>query len=107
MPGVQPPGSAHMLPEACHPLMKDESSPILDFYPTQFSLDPNGHRQPWLWIALLPFIDAKRLLEALGTVEKDFTLEEKFRNTEGVEVRACLLSTSHTHHATATIGDID
>lgn len=80
--------------------MKDESSPILDFYPTQFSLDPNGHRQPWLWIALLPFIDAERLLEALETVEKDFTLEEKFRNTEGVEVKRLAPSHPPTHSLT-------
>jgi len=61
--------SAHALPEACRWLMTADESPIKDFYPSDFKLDPNGKRLKWQWIALLPFIDEKRLLEALASVQ--------------------------------------
>jgi Xrn1 helical domain len=31
----------------------------------QVPCDPNGKPMPWLWVVLLPFIDERRLLEAL------------------------------------------
>ena len=67
--GVLPAESAHALPEACRWLMESAESPIADFYPREFELDPNGQRQKWKWIALLPFIDEKRLLDALASIE--------------------------------------
>ena len=39
------------------PLMTDEHSPILDFYPLKFSIDLNGKRQEWEAVVLIPFID--------------------------------------------------
>ena len=55
--GVFPAASSHSLPSVCQELMASEDSPIMDFYPVEFTLDPNGARMKWQWIALLPFID--------------------------------------------------
>jgi len=46
-------------------LMMDEESPIIDFYPRDVPVDPNGKAMPWLWVVLLPFIDEDRLLAAM------------------------------------------
>lgn len=81
--GVLPPRSAHALPPAVQTLMTEPASAIADFYPTRFEMDPNGKRFTWQWVVLLPFIDAARLLTALGTVEATFSAEERRRNRTG------------------------
>jgi hypothetical protein len=78
--GVLPPASAHALPVACRALMTAADSPILDFYPEKIRMDPNGKPMPWLWVVLLPFIDERRLLDAIASVEHTFSQEELFRN---------------------------
>ncbi len=90
---VLPPQSAHALPEACRKLMTDPNSPLAEFYPLDFKEDPNGKKMTWQWIALLPFIDVKRLVDAIKAVEHTFTDDEKRRNTMGNEV-AFLAATS-------------
>ena len=73
---VLPPPSAHCLPKACQTLMTSPTSPILDFYPETFELDPNGKGVSWLWIALLPFIDADRLQKHVKLVSPFFSPKE-------------------------------
>jgi len=80
---VLPPASSKALPEPCHWLMCEKSSPIIDFYPEDVPCDPNGKAMPWLWVVLLPFIDEKRLLDALLPCEAQFTPEETKRNSYG------------------------
>jgi 5'-3' exoribonuclease 2 len=62
--------------------MSSPASPIVDFYPPTFQLDPNGQKRKWQWIALLPFIDEARLKAAIAErVYPVLSLEEKARYT--------------------------
>jgi len=82
---VLPPDSAHCLPAPFAALMRDGQSPISDFYPRSFELDPNGHPATlrWLWVARLPFIDAGRLRAALNPLRAALTEEERRRDSHG------------------------
>jgi 5'-3' exoribonuclease 2 len=62
---VLPEDSSHAIPKKSQWLMSDEESPIIDFYPKDVPVDPNGKAMPWLWVVLLPFIDEERLLAAM------------------------------------------
>ncbi|CAD0030568.1 unnamed protein product [Aureobasidium pullulans] len=91
--GVMPARSNHVLPAVFHPLMTDEDSDIKDFYPVDFVVDLNGKKFAWQGIALLPFIDSKRLLDAMATKYPLLTEDEKSRNAFGHD--ALLFSTKH------------
>lgn len=90
---VLPAASNHAIPKSFHSLMTDEDSPIVDFYPEDFDLDANGKKQSWKAIVLLPFIDEKRLLAAMGTKYPLLSEEEHERNAVGKE--ALLVGDSH------------
>ena len=66
--------------------MTEESSPIIDFYPPTFEIDMNGKRMLWQGVALLPFIDEKRLLDAMAQHYPQITDDEKRRNQWGHNV---------------------
>lgn len=91
--GVMPPASNHTLPQVFHPLMTDEDSPIKEFYPLDFDIDLNGKKFAWQGVALLPFIDEKKLLAAMKTKYPLLTEDEQRRNEFGDEVLA--FSTEH------------
>ena len=67
--GCMPPSQAYILPKPYRWLMTDPESPILDFYPKTFTIDMNGKRWPWEAVVLLPFIDSKRLLDAVAKID--------------------------------------
>ncbi|KAJ5725487.1 5'-3' exoribonuclease 2 [Penicillium malachiteum] len=91
--GVLPAASNHALPEVFHDLMSNPESEIIDFYPEDFPVDLNGKKFAWQGVVLLPFIDEKRLLNAMEKKYPLLTEEERIRNTHGHEV--LLLSDQH------------
>ncbi|XP_067640646.1 5'-3' exoribonuclease 1 isoform X2 [Eurosta solidaginis] len=80
---VLPAASRNLLPAAYRDLMTSASSELLEFYPTDFETDLNGKRQEWEAVVLIPFIDEKRLLNAMKACENDLTPAEVKRNRHG------------------------
>jgi 5'-3' exoribonuclease 2 len=74
------------LPMPLQGLMTQDDSPIIDFYPDDFEIDMNGKKMVWQGVALLPFIDEKRLLKALKSKEPELSDDEKRRNRWGDNV---------------------
>ncbi|KAL9129325.1 MAG: hypothetical protein Q9217_002196 [Psora testacea] len=91
--GVLPAASNHAIPEVFRSLMEHEDSDIIDFYPTEFPIDLNGKKFAWQGVALLPFIDEKRLLDAMATKYPLLNSEDAARNEVGKDV--LILSDSH------------
>ena len=91
--GVLPAASNHAVPEVFRSLMSDESSEIIDFYPTDFPIDLNGKKFAWQGVAILPFIDAKRLLNAMATRYPLLSAEDVARNSMGKDV--LIMSSRH------------
>ena len=84
--GVLPAASNHAIPEVFRSLMSDEDSEIIDFYPTDFPIDLNGKKFAWQGVAILPFIDEKRLLDAMATRYPLLSAEDVARNAMGKDV---------------------
>ena len=96
--GVLPAASRTLLPEVFQPLMVDEDSSIIDFYPEDFQIDMNGKKLLWqgspleitkvlmIGVALLPFIDEKRLLSAMEPLWDELSEEELIRNGMGSDI---------------------
>ena len=81
---VLPPASQRLLPSAYRLLMLSPNSPILDFYPLEFSEDHEGKRNSWEAVVLVSFIDEERLLEAEKTIDASkLTKFERDRNRLG------------------------
>lgn len=85
--GVLPDRSKKIVPIAYHPLMTQAESPIIDFYPRDFTLDMNGKKQDWEAVVKIPFIEEDRLLKAMATKDNDLTADEKSRNSFGVSLK--------------------
>jgi len=81
--GVFPAASGKFLPPTWRELMAKPDSPIIDFYPLDFEIDLNGKKYAWQGVALLPFVDERRLLAALSNVYPDLSDLEKKRNSRG------------------------
>ncbi|KAG6868464.1 hypothetical protein C0993_002439 [Termitomyces sp. T159_Od127] len=84
--GVFPAASRQHIPAVFHSLMTAQDSPIIDFYPETFEIDMNGKKMAWQGVALLPFIDEKRLLDAMAQEYPNLTEEEVKRNQWGNNV---------------------
>lgn len=85
---VLPPKSSLFLPLSFSKLMNDDISPIINFYPKNFKMDLNGKKNLWEGVVLLPFIDEKKLLDAINSVREKSELnsEEKIRNCFGKDI---------------------
>ena len=51
---VLPPQSSTLLPKSLAELMVHPSSPLIEFYPPEFTSDPNGKRQSWEAVVQIP-----------------------------------------------------
>ncbi|KAG6014109.1 hypothetical protein E4U43_006915 [Claviceps pusilla] len=85
--GVLPDRSKKIVPKVYHDLMTNPNSPIIDFYPRDFELDMNGKKMDWEAVVKIPFIDEKRLLEAMATKNDYLEPDEKARNGFGVPLK--------------------
>ncbi|KAK7133989.1 hypothetical protein R3I94_015749 [Phoxinus phoxinus] len=83
---VFPAASGNFLPTTWRALMTDPESSIIDFYPDDFAIDLNGKKYAWQGVALLPFVDERRLFAALAEVYPELTSEEVRRNSLGSDV---------------------
>lgn len=84
--GVLPAASNHAIPSVFHTLMTDPESEIIDFYPEEFPVDLNGKKFAWQGVVILPFIDEKRLLDAMAKRYPMLTEEEIARNEKGKDM---------------------
>uniref|UniRef100_A0A8C2Z949 5'-3' exoribonuclease n=1 Tax=Cyclopterus lumpus TaxID=8103 RepID=A0A8C2Z949_CYCLU len=84
--GVFPAASGNFLPTTWRSLMSTPESSIIDFYPDDFAIDLNGKKYAWQGVALLPFVDERRLRAALDDVYPDLSPEEERRNSLGSDV---------------------
>ncbi|EPX71292.1 exonuclease II Exo2 [Schizosaccharomyces octosporus yFS286] len=77
---VLPSRSSELVPPAFRELMFNSESPIKDFYPNDFALDQNGKTASWEAVVIIPFIDERRLLDALHSRDNLLTDNERERN---------------------------
>ncbi|XP_057341540.1 5'-3' exoribonuclease 1 isoform X1 [Microplitis mediator] len=80
---VLPAASRGLLPEAYQGLLTEEESPIIEYYPLEFRTDLNEKKQEWEAIVLIPFINEKKLIEAMSRYNHLLTPEEAKRNRHG------------------------
>jgi 5'-3' exonuclease len=74
-----PSSSAYLLPNNIGDLM---TTKLADFYPLDFEIDLNGKQYEWQGVALLPFIDMKRLKSNLKNKYKSLSPIDTLRNAE-------------------------
>uniref|UniRef100_A0A674C185 5'-3' exoribonuclease n=1 Tax=Salmo trutta TaxID=8032 RepID=A0A674C185_SALTR len=84
--GVFPAASGNFLPPTWRSLMSNPESSIIDFYPDDFAIDLNGKKYAWQGVALLPFVDERRLRAALAEVYPNLSPEENKRNSLGSDM---------------------
>lgn len=80
---VLPAASRAHLPNAYHGLMTSPQSSVIDYYPADFETDLNGKKQDWEAVVLIPFIEERRLLDAMAECQHLLTADEMLRNTHG------------------------
>lgn len=83
---VLPARSRKLMPDVYRPLMTEEHSPIIDFYPHEVDIDLNGKTASWEAVVLLSFVDEERLLAALKPIEAKLSPEEAKRNSYGTDL---------------------
>ena len=85
--GVLPDRSKQLVPPVYWDLMTNPQSPVIDFYPRDFVLDMNGKKMEWEAVVKIPFIDEKRLLQAMAPKDAQLAEDERRRNEFGVSLK--------------------
>lgn len=80
--GVFPAASSSHVPAPWAELMSAPDSPVIDFYPEDFKIDLNGKKFAWQGVALLPFVDERRLIKAVKPLYESLTEAESKSNHE-------------------------
>lgn len=81
---IVPAASSQVIPEFLRPLLTDPHSEISDFYPNSFFITRSNKKTPWESLAVLPFIDEKRLSAAYArALETAVPTEDLIRNMTG------------------------
>ena len=88
-----PPASARLLPRPHRALMLEDSSPLHDFYPSDFDVDMEGKRNPWEGVNLLPFIEVDRLLNVVEATCQDSALAADERKRSSLADQSSSAST--------------
>lgn len=83
---VLPERSKNLIPAPFRPLMFDEKSPIIDFYPAEVDTDKNGKTADWEAVVLISFVDEQRLKDAMAPLMPKLTPDEKARNVAGKDL---------------------
>lgn len=105
---VLPPQSSDLLPRPLAELMLHPASPLIEFYPQDFTTDPNGKRQPWEAVVQIPFIESALLRDTVGRVldtDKKSVVEGKDPLFTNAERRRNVRGTSHTFYAPEMEGE--
>eukprot|EP01038_Epipyxis_sp_PR26KG_P008756 gene8756-11830_t len=86
---VLPPQSANFLPPSYEEFMTNPNSPVVEYYPKDFSVDANGKKNSWECIVRIPFINETILVDTINTInhKKELTESERLRNIAGIEHR--------------------
>ena len=84
---VLPARSRKLMPLVYRPLMTDEKSPIINFYPHEVDIDMNGKTASWEAVVLLDFVDEKKLIDVLKPIEEKLTPDETARNSYGSPIK--------------------
>jgi 5'-3' exonuclease len=76
---VLPPESKKWLPECVHKFY-ELGSPLLDLYPSEFTVDLDGVENDYEGIVMLPKMDIERVRDSFNSVAHELTPLEKKRN---------------------------
>lgn len=83
---IMPLESIELLPEEYAHLMKDPKSILrspIDYYPTEFEIDPNDALFESEFVAILPFLEDKLLDQAFSSVNFEH-IKEKYKDRCGI-----------------------
>lgn len=84
---VLPPQSSKLLPKTLRRLTTSDTSPLIEYYPTNFQVDVSGKRQEWEGIVKIPVIDQQKLAHVYRSASHSLDKHEKRRNIKEFPVR--------------------
>ena len=84
---VLPPQSGAFLPTSYERLMVAPDSPLLPFYPPDFTVDPNGKKNSWEAVVQIPFLNEEVLVDAVSKIDhiRELKKTERLRNIPGMQ----------------------